>query len=134
MENIKKTYFKKFEGKQFSYYKLEKFINKGDFSAVFKSINKENNKNYAIKMMLKSDIDDEKKFLNECDMMKNSINVIKYYEIFEENEFYFIVMELCDLNLLEYLNNKKNISLYELREILIQFNNALKYMFDNNII
>ena len=131
--------YKKFENKKVSHYKLKNLINIGGFGAVFKSINVDNKKNYAIKMILKINIDDEENFLNECNIMKKleSINVIKYYESFKEKienyEFYIIVMELCDLNLLEYLNKKKFINLDELREILNQFNNGLKKMFDNNI-
>ena len=131
--------YKKFENKKVSHYKLKNLINIGGFGAVFKSINVDNNKNYAIKMILKINIDDEENFFNECNIMKKleSINVIKYYESFKEkfetDVFYIIVMELCDLNLLEYLKKKKFISLDELREILIQFNNSLKKMFDNNI-
>ena len=133
------NFYLNFENKNFSHYKFEKLINIGGFGAVFKSKNLENNENYAIKMILKNNIKDKENFINECDVMKNlnSINIIKYYENFEEKienyEFYFMVMELCDLNLLEYLNKKKFINLDELREILIQFNNSLKHMFDNNI-
>ena len=141
MENNEQIYqiYKKFENKKVSHYKLKNLINFGGFGAVFKSINVDDNKNYAIKMILKINIDDEENFFNECNIMKKleSINVIKYYESFKEkfenDEFYIIVMELCDLNLLEYLKKKEFISLEELREILIQFNNSLKKMFDNNI-
>ena len=138
-KNQRIEFFKKFENKNFSNYKLEKLINVGGFGAVFKSINVNNNNNCAIKMILKNNIKEKEIFLNECYIMKNleSINVIKYYENFEDkfenDEFYFMVMELCDLNLLEYLNKKMIISLDELRKILIQFNNGLKHMFDNNI-
>ena len=53
-------------------------------------------------MMFKNDIENKENFLNECDIMKNlkSINIIQYYENFEENEFYFIIMELCNSNLI----------------------------------
>ena len=71
MENDKNSFFKNFEGKQFSHYQLEKLINNGSFGAVFKSINLKNKKNYAIKMILKNDIDDKVNFLNECNIMKN---------------------------------------------------------------
>ena len=126
--NDKNNYFKKFEFSNFSHYKLVKFIGFGLFGAVFESIDIDNKKIYVIKMILKKDIDNKKDFLKEYNIMKNlkSSNIIQYHENFEEKEYYFIVMELCDLNFFDYLN-KKNYN------FLIQINNGLKLMFDNNI-
>ena len=63
MKNDKKKFFKNYERKQFSHYKLEKLIDNGGFGGVFESINLENKKNYAIKMILKNDIEDKRSLI-----------------------------------------------------------------------
>ena len=84
-KNQIREFFQNFENKKFSHYILEKLINIGGFGAVFKSINVDNNKKYAIKMILKKNIEDKEIFLNECNIIKklNLINTIQYFEKFE---------------------------------------------------
>ena len=48
-------------------------------------------------------------------------------EIFNLNDYYYIVMDLCINNLEDYIKNRENeFSINEIKEILNQINNNLK--------
>ena len=62
-------------------------------------------------------------------------NSIKYYEYYNTNENFIIIMELCDTNLQSVLNERPNaFNAGEIREILNQLNNTFKIMNDKKII
>ena len=68
---------------------------------------------------------------------KENKNTVKFYEYFNtENEF-VIVMELCDGNLTQLFRNKKKgegLSIDEIYNILIQLNNSFKIMNEKKIV
>jgi len=71
--------------------------------------------------------------MNICS--KNNINSVKCYEYFINNDYFVIIMELCDKNLSKLLlERKKTFNLKEIFEILNQLNNAFKIMKENKII
>ena len=81
-----------------------------------------------------------KNILNEiiimrmCNSNDNNINSVKFYECYDtENEF-VIVMELCDNDLKKILREKKSFNKDEIKEILQQLNNTFKIMINNKII
>ena len=65
--------------------------------------------------------------LNEC---KNSI---KFFGYFQDENFIYLIMELCDCSLNKIIK-KKNLNAKEIKEILKQLNNVFKIMNDNAII
>jgi len=78
-------------------------------------------------------------FINEYENMnicsKNNNNSVKCYEYFINNDYFIIIMELCDKNLSKLLlERKKTFNLKEIFEILNQLNNAFKIMKENKII
>ena len=136
------------------YYDNLKEIGKGAFSIVYKGREIKTNELRAIKVInlynVKQSIfangseDPEKEFKecidgykNECEIMKicSGINSVKLYEFFNEENNFVLVMELCDNNLMNLLESKKEgFSIEEIYEILKQLNNAFKIMKENNII
>ena len=57
----------------------------------------------------------------------NNINSVKCYEYFNNKENFVIIMELCDENLLQFLNRKldkegKGFNLEEIYGIMIELN------------
>ncbi len=74
---------------------------------------------------------DEIKYMKICgDKNENSV---KYYESFEtENEF-VIIMELCDKSLTQ-LKKGRRFNVQEIYEILSQLNNTFKIMNENKIV
>ena len=62
-------------------------------------------------------------------------NSIKIFELYNSNEEYAIVMELCDCNLKKKLDETSNgFGVDEIKMILTQLNNTFRLMINNNII
>ena len=78
-----------------------------------------------------------KTFLREIEVMKKMEcdNSVKLIESIETQESFYIVSELCYLNLEQYLKKrKKAFSIEEIKELLIDLNKGLKVMYENKII
>ena len=133
--------------------KIERWRSEGE--GVFEVIGKKSGEKRAVKIIDKKDIienfikyncykeptEEEKKSLfneiyNEVEIMKevegknkDNKNTVKYYESFEtENEF-AIIMELCDTDLLRYFQRRKEaFNVDEIHELLTQLNNTFKIM------
>ena len=136
-------------------YMILKKIGTGSFGKVFKSKIKDKEEYVAIKIIDKEKIKEnlreqyftedimneynniEKCLNREVDYMKkcsiNNINSIKVYNIYNNEEEFVIVMELCDENLMHLLIRKQKFSLSEIYNILMQLNNTFKIMSDNKI-
>ena len=69
-------------------------------------------------------------------MNKSKIeNNISIKDIINNKEYLYIIMELCEYNLEDYIKKREDlISINEIREILIQLNNTFKIMLKENII
>ena len=110
----------------------------GSFGTVFKVLDKENNQFYALKfiMIKKNETEHLKK---EIDIIKNIKNkyIIELKDNFydEKNKGYCIVMDLCDGNLKEILENyKEGLPLNIVNKIFVQLNEALKTMINKEIL
>ena len=73
----------------------------------------------------------EIKFMEICG--KNNENSVKYYESYETEDEFAIIMELCDESLTQLKKDKKFNS-EEILEILYQLNNTFKIMNANKIV
>ena len=127
-----------FINKEWSYdYEKTRFISSGTFGKVIEVKKKGVNEKRAIKLISKTDDFDFNLFKKEVNLLKEleNNNSIKIFEIYNSDEDYAIVMELCDCNLLERLNNTSNgLKVDEIKKILEQLNNTFKIMFKNKII
>ena len=56
------------------------------------------------------------------------------YDYYNDYNYYYIVMEKCDGDLYDLLNEKKSFSESEIKKILLQLNTALKIMFEKKIV
>ena len=147
------SFFRHKDYKEFrNYYEIEKSIGNIEYANVYKARDKKSNELRAIKVFdinkIKSKIRKSKLhepsekdlepyiqgFFNEINHMKmlsekGNQNTVKYYEYFEyENEF-VIVMELCDDNLLTFFTNKEKYFNYKrIYNILSQLNNSFRIM------
>ena len=139
------------------YYENLKAIGEGGYGIVYRATRKDNNEKRAIKVFNKdkirkdflSSILDKKNseklkkyfddLFNEVENMRiaegennENINTVKFYEYFDNEKEFAIVMELCDENLTQYIvNNKIASQIEEIKEILNQLNNTFKIMDDN---
>ena len=115
------------------YQKIE-IIGSGVFGNVYRA--KYNHEYFVIKEIKKNKFD-KNKFLGETEVMKKMKceNSVKSIESVETEESFYIVSELCNLNIEEYLNiRKKGLSIEEIKELLIDLNKGLKVMYENKII
>ena len=113
-------------------YKKINTIGNGNYGKVYKVQKIETGYYYAIK-----EIDKEKyrkpkeSLLSEVEIMKiikneNSINI---KEIIDTKNYFYIIMELCECNLEQYVKRREDqISINEIKEVLIQLNNTFKIM------
>ena len=73
----------------------------------------------------------------EFEIMKKikSENIVNLKEIIETKESYWMILELCYLNLEEYMKKRKEpLSIEEIKEILLDLNKGFKEINDNKII
>ena len=111
----------------------------GEEGGVFVAIDKKTKEKVAIKKIpIKyQDFRFEKEINNEINSLKtiNCENSLKYYTHFIENGCYYIVTELCDLDLKTYVEkvHTSRFTSEEIREIFIQLNNAFRIMRQHNI-
>jgi serine/threonine protein kinase len=125
-------------------YKKIKIIGKGSFGNIYKVLDNETNKFYALKLITIVNNDDLKKFeieyKKEIEIMKKIKNkyIIKLKDNFydEAHDGYCIVMELCDGNLRNILQKykPKGLPLKLVNKIFIQLNEALKTMINKQFI
>ena len=71
-------------------------IGEGGFGKTFKVINKENNEIYVIKKIPIKDNDLEK-IIKEAEILSkiHNENIVKYFDSFIDNKYFYIVMEYC---------------------------------------
>ena len=88
---------KKVEFSSHPNYEIKEELGKGGFGSVYKVINKNDNKIYAIKRVSikglnQKDLDYIKNEANILSSIENE-NIVKYYESFYEDDFFNIVMD-----------------------------------------
>ena len=106
-------------------------IGKGGFGLVYKALDLNTNENVAIKEIYFEDEEEKSLIINEINLMKNiySCYSIKLIDNFIDEKFYYIVMELCDDNLNNYVKkNKGKLNIELIQKILIQLNDVLRFM------
>ena len=82
-------------------------IGKGGFGFVYKALDLNTEENVAIKQIIFEDEEEKSSIINEINLMKsiNSYYSIKLHDNFIDDKLYYIIMELCDDNLHNYVKN-----------------------------
>ena len=119
------------------YIKCER-IGFGAYGDVYKIKKKNNGYYYALKEIDKEKYNKSKESLfAEVEIMnkiKNE-NSVCVKEIIDTKKYFYIIMELCECNLEQYVKRREDqISINEIKELLIQLNNTFKIMLNQNII
>ena len=118
-------------------YKIVRSIDKGSYGSIYKAIDLEKNKYVAIKQIKNiKNFYDEEKFNNEIDIMiqLKSLYSVKLLDKFVYDNYFYIVMELYDTNLKNYVNEKNGLTINEICQILYQLNFVFLLMYENKII
>ena len=127
--------------KYHDYYDLmDKPIGNGGCGTVYKAKIKGRDEYRAIKVINKNNIQDINNLEREIEFMKlcgskGNENSVKFYECFNTEDEFAIVMELCDENLYN-LSRKKEKSAFtseEILNILNQLNNTFRIMVNSHI-
>ncbi len=115
----------------FEEYEKKEIIGIGPYGIVYKGVNKKTCENYAIKEIKKSKINNHLLELININSL-NLENIVSIKEIKEDENNYYIIMELCLFNLQTYITYYQILlSINELKDILFQLNKILKKI--NNI-
>ena len=80
------------------YYEFIKELGKGSYGQVLRCQNKETGNVYACKKMNKKKIKNKEQFKTEIDLLRatDHPNIIKLYDIFEDNSYIYLIMEECN--------------------------------------
>ena len=130
-------------------YELIEKIGVGQVTDVYKAKNNKTKELRALKIIKldnvkalieqgDGDLEDYiKRLKNEINNMilceKNNINSIKFFEYFQKENKFVIVLELCDGNLNKFKKDK-SFNSKQIYEILTQLNNTFKIMRKNKIV
>ena len=118
---------------------LEKYEKKEEIGRnvnMIKARNKIAGEYVAIKLIDKKNINNLNNYLSKLNIMKilSSDNFISIIETYDTKDYYYIVMELCLLNLEEFMKiRNEGLSIEEIKEILFQINLILKKMIEKEI-
>ena len=80
------------------YYEFIKELGKGSYGHVYRLQNKVTGNVYACKKMNKKKIRNREQFKTEIDLLRatDHPNIIKLYDIFEDNNYIYLIMEECN--------------------------------------
>ena len=118
-------------------YEIQDTLGQGAYGAVKKVIHKGLNEERALKILKKSNLESVKDFLNEIEMLKtiDHPNVLKYYEYFEDKNYYYIITEYCSGGeIMNYIKDRKGISEDAAAIIMKQLLSAVAYCHQKGIV
>ena len=113
-------------------------IGEGSYAKIYKAQNKKTKSYVAIK-----EIDKRryklltKEIFNEAEIMNiiKSENSVNFKDKIDTKDYFYIIMDLCINNLEDYIKSRENeITINEIKEVLIQLNNVFKIMNNKKII
>ena len=121
-------------------YKIEESIGEGTYGKVKLATHIQTNEKVAIKFINKKKLThegDNERILNEIKIMTslNHPNILKAFEVFDDEINYYIVMERPDKgDLFNYICSKGRLSMDEASFIYYQIVNAIQYLHKNKIV
>ena len=121
-------------------YIIKETIGTGTFCEVKLGINKYTNEKVAIKLLEKSKIiekNDLERIQREISIIKNlnHPNIVKINEIFENENYYFLIMDYCSKGeLFDYIVNKIRLNEEETSFFFYQIINAIEYIHSKGIV
>ena len=127
-------------GSKMSDYKIEEIIGEGTYGKVKLATHLATNEKVAIKIIDKSKLineGDNDRILNEMKILikLDHPNILKAFEVFEEEKYYYIVMERpAKGDLFNYICTKGRLSMDEASFIYYQIVNAIQYLHKNKIV
>lgn len=117
-------------------YEFVKQIGKGCFATCYLVFDRKYNKEFICKAcytkeQTNEDKNKQKFYHNEIDALINVVhpNIVKIYNYFSENNYFFIILEYCkNLSLDKYIYHHGGLSSLVLYDFIVQFAVALQYI------
>ena len=136
----KQTFVGLTEGLLINEYDILKQIGKGAYGKVFKVKNKTTGEIRACKQLVKHDISNIVKFQREITILKKADhpNIIKLYEVYEDDRFIYLVMEQCKGGelfdrIITHIQKKKMYTEKDACQIFLQLMSSISYCHNNGI-
>ena len=124
-----------------NHYEIIKKLGEGSYGKTYKVKNKDSSDIRAMKQMDKGKIPDMNLFKNEINIMSilDHPNILKLYEVYEDEKFFYLIIEYCDggelLHRIRERNEKGNpFKEKEIAEIFKEIISAISYCHDNNVV
>jgi len=112
----------------------DELLGRGSYSKVYLGYNS-NNEKCAIKIIASYGLNNstKDKLLDEANILKslNHINIIKLYDIYEDNNNIYIILEYCENNLQNIINNTTE---QQAKKYIKQIVEGLYYLQNKNIV
>ena len=115
-------------------YDIKEKINEGGYSKIYLGISKYTNEKVAIKIIDKTlfikNPEDLLLIRNEIDILKllKHRNILTLYEVYESNQYFFLITEHLSSELLNLILNKKRLNESDAVKIFVQLVDALQYI------
>ena len=95
-------------------------IDKGGFGIVYKALDLNTNEYVALKQIYFKNEEEKSIIINEINLMMsiNSYYSVKLINKFMDDKFYYIIIELCDDNLYNYVKNNGKLKIEILKNII----------------
>lgn len=133
----KELFILRHEGDIFKDYDVEdSVIGEGTYGVVFKARDKVTKEEVAIKRIPREKIRNYQRFLNEINALKklDHPNIIKLFEIYEDEDDVYLVQELCSGGeLFDYIINQEFLSEYQAAVIFNQILLSVMYCHKNGV-
>ena len=127
LENLKKKELQndiRLYRQQYKKYEILDILEKVDNKEVYKVLNQEDQNIYCMKRVeIEDNLEKIKKEAETLSELKSEY-IVKYYESFEENNYFYIIMEYCETDLEKLIKKCKNDKKIISEELI------LKYVFE----
>jgi len=141
MELSRKSFLKISNGDVKNHYEILKKLGEGSYGKTYKAKNRESGDIRAMKQMEKSKIPDLNVFKNEINIMSilDHPNIIKLYEVFEDEKYFYLIIEFCEGGELLQRFRERNLKgkpykEKEIAEIFKQIVGAVSYCHEKNVV
>lgn len=117
-------------------YQMGKPLGSGSFGTVRIATHKQTNQKRAIKVIKKSEQDEEKFFLEVDILSKMSHpNIMQIYEFYDDAKHFYIVSEVCSGGeLFEKISEQGSFSEKDASQIMKQILSAISYSHQSNVV